>query len=78
MSKKILEKMIIEETKNLSFESLNEILDFIQFIKTKKLKDIVDQSFEKNINTKLSSLNKISLVHLEEEFNNCKKIYPYE
>ena len=32
MTKVILEKMIIEETKGLSFQTLNEILDFIQFI----------------------------------------------
>jgi len=36
MTKEVVEKMIVEETKNLSFETLSEILDFIQFLKTKK------------------------------------------
>ena len=32
MTKVLLEKMIIEETKGLLFQTLNEILDFIQFM----------------------------------------------
>ena len=78
MSKAILEKIILEETKDLPLETLNEVIDFIQFIKTKKLKNIVEKSFEKNINTKLTELTQLSLVHLEEEFANYKEIYPHE
>lgn len=74
MSKTVIEKMIIEEAKDLSVESLNEILDFILFIKTKKMK----KTFEKDIKTELDSLNKMSLVHLEEEFLNYKELYPRE
>ncbi len=74
MSKTVIEKMIIEEAKDLSVESLNEILDFILFIKTKKMK----KAFEKDIKTELDSLNKMSLVHLEEEFLNYKELYPRE
>ena len=78
MSKALLEKMIIEETKKLSFETLNEILDFIQFVKSKKLKNIAEKSFGKSINNKLTELNQTSLIHLEEEFSNYKEIYPHE
>ena len=78
MSKVLLEKMILEETKDLSFETLNEILDFIQFIKSKKLKNLANRSSEKNIKNKLTELNKVSLLHLEEEFDNYKEIYPHE
>jgi len=35
MSKTELEKRIMEETKPLSSDTLLEVLDFIQFIKTK-------------------------------------------
>lgn len=78
MSKVLLEKMIIEETKDLSFETMNEILDFIQFVKEKKHKNFIKKSFEKNINYDLNELNKVSLIHLEEEFSNYKELYPYE
>ena len=78
MSKVLIEKMIIEETKDLSFETLNEILDFIQFLKTKKFVNLREKSFEKKINNDLSELNKVSLIHLEEEFLNYKELYPHE
>jgi len=78
MTKVILEKMIIEETKGLSFQTLNEILDFIQFIKAKKIKNHVADPLEKNINIELSELNTLSLMHLEEEFLNYKEVYPHE
>jgi len=78
MTKVLLEKMIIEETKGLSFQTLNEILDFIQFIKAKKIKNRVADSLEKDINIELSELNTVSLMHLEEEFSNYKEVYPHE
>jgi len=78
MSKVLLEKMIIEETKGLSFETLNEILDFIQFIKVKKIKNRVEDSVQKDINIELSELNTVLLMHLEEEFSNYKELYPHE
>ena len=78
MSKAIIEKMIVEETKNLSSEALNEILDFIQFIKTKKFKKLVEESFDEDIETNLYELNTVSLLHLEDEFANYKEKYPHE
>ena len=78
MTKVLLEKMIIEETKGLPFQTLNEILDFIQFIKAKKIKNRVADSLENDIDIELSELNTVSLMHLEEEFSNYKELYPHE
>ncbi|MBN1639508.1 MAG: hypothetical protein JW866_11100 [Ignavibacteriales bacterium] len=78
MTKVLLEKMIIEETKGLPFQTLNEILDFIQFIKAKKIKNRVADSLENDITIELSELNTVSLMHLEEEFSNYKELYPHE
>ena len=78
MSKSELEKMIIEETKNLSDETLHEVLDFIQFLKDKNHKKPKKKSFEKGLTDELSELNKVSLIHLEEEFANYKELFPYE
>lgn len=78
MTKAVLEKMIVKETKDLSIETLNQILDFIQFIKAKRLKNFMEESFEKGMNNELNELNKMSLIHLEEEFANYKEQYPHE
>ncbi|MFQ5650335.1 MAG: hypothetical protein ACE5IY_10380 [bacterium] len=75
MTKALLERMILEETKNLSADTLHEILDFIKF---KKQKTFGKKSFEKNMETELSDLNEMSLIHLEEEFSNYKELYPRE
>ncbi|MFX0204119.1 MAG: hypothetical protein ACFFCW_49100, partial [Candidatus Hodarchaeota archaeon] len=78
MSKVLLEKTIIEEIKDLPFEALNEILDFIKFIKAKKIKNLIKDSIEKTLSDELSELNTGSLTHLEEEFANYKEHYPHE
>jgi len=78
MTKAVIEKMIVEETKNLSFEALNEILDFIQFLKTKKFQKLLNETFEEDIKSNLNKLNTVSLLHLEDEFENYKEKYPHE
>ncbi len=78
MSKTAIRKMIIEETQNLPFETLSEILDFIQFIKSKKLKKLSEETFEEDIKKDLNKLNTVSLLHLENEFADYKEKYPYE
>ncbi len=75
MNKAIVEKMILEETKSLPSETLDEILDFIKF---KKMKALEKKSFEKNIKQELVDLGEISLIHLEEEFSDYKERYPRE
>jgi len=69
-----LKEKILQETTNLSCETLNEVLDFIKFLKAKELKK---GSKEINLTDELSELNKNSLIHLE-EFSNYKEIYPHE
>lgn len=76
MNRALLEKIIFEETKNLSQETLSEILDFIRFKKLKKI--MGNKSIEQQIKQELTSLNEISLIHLEEEFRNYKERFPYE
>lgn len=78
MSKAEIEKTIMKETKSLSVDSLIEVLDFIQFLKTKKHKRSREKFFEKKLSEELTDLDKISLVHLEEEFANYKELYPRE
>ncbi len=78
MDKLTLEKTILEETKQLSSEMLNEVLDFIHFIRFKKESYKTVKPFDGTVNDSLDELNKLSLSHLEEEFENYKELYPYE
>jgi hypothetical protein len=70
-----LEEIILQETKGLPTFVLSEILDFIKFIKEKKINSI---KTDDSLNKELSSLDKSELYHLEEEFKDYKKEYPYE
>lgn len=74
MDKTTLEQKIIRETKMLSEDSLHEILNFVLFIKSKKLR----KTYEKGLSDDLNDLNNLSLTHLEEEFKNYKELYPHE
>lgn len=78
MTKEVIGKMIVEETENLSFEALSEVLDFIRFIKTKKYQNLVDENFREEVDSDLKKLDTVSLLHLEEEFANYKEEYPHE
>jgi hypothetical protein len=75
---KHIEKLILKETKGLPPHALNEVLDFIQFIKEKKLKQNGDDIFKSNLELELSLLDKKELTHLEEEFKDYKELYPRE
>lgn len=75
---KQIEKTILQETKGLPPYALNEILDFIQFIKEKKIKKKGVDIFKDSLNLELSLLDKKGLTHLEEEFKDYKEIYPRE
>lgn len=76
MRKSELEKIIIEETKELTADALNDVLDFIQFLKTNQAKKYRRKSYEKKINHELIDLGKASLIHLEEELANYRERYP--
>ena len=69
--------MIISETNKLPSETLAEILDFIQSFKTKKLNAAIKKSCVKDRKEELNQLNKISLLHLDDEFPNYKVHYPH-
>ena len=68
-----LEQALIEYSKGLPKEALEEILDFIQFIRQKKMK----VPFE-NLTYELKSLSQSESKHLEEEFKDYKDLYPNE
>lgn len=68
-----LEKELLRYTKGLSKEALQEVIDFVQFLKLKKNKSASD-----NLTEELSLLNDSQTSHLEEEFADYKKLYPSE
>jgi len=68
-----LEKELLRNTKGLSQETLQEILDFARFIRLKKLKNSPD-----DVSTELSLMDSAETAHLEEEFTDYKKRYPNE
>jgi len=68
-----IENQIIQSSKGLPADILQEILDFIQFLKFKKASLITD-----SIQTGLTEFNAAEINHLEEEFIDYKTIYPHE
>jgi hypothetical protein len=70
-----IEKLILKETKGLPPFALNEVLDFILFIKEKKLKKDAN-TFKSSLESKLSRLDHEEMVHLEEEFKDYKELFP--
>jgi len=72
-----IEKLILKETKGLPPFALNEVLDFILFIKEKKLKKD-DETFKSSLESELSLLDHKEMVHLEEEFKDYKELFPRE
>ncbi len=73
---KQIEKLILKETKGLPLYALNEVLDFIKFIKEKRIEKREEENFIDNLNLELSLMDQKELCHLEEEFKDYKEIYP--
>ena len=71
-----IEKLILKETKGLPPFALDEVLDFILFIKEKKLKKD-DDTFKSSLESELSLLDHKEMAHLEEEFKDYKELYPH-
>ncbi len=67
-----LQNNILQNIKDLPLEALQEILDFVQFIRQKRIQVYPAD----NISFDLSQLNESELQHLEGEFINYKEIYP--
>jgi hypothetical protein len=72
-----IEKLILKETKGLPPFALNEVLDFILFIKEKKCKK-KNYSFSSDLESELSLLDHKEMIHLEEEFKDYKELFPRE
>lgn len=68
-----LEKELIKYSKGLPEDVLQEILDFIQFVRHKRLKKTDD-----SITADLSELNLSQTTHVEEEFKDYKQMFPGE
>lgn len=67
-----LEKALYNYTKGLPEDVLQEVLDFVQFVKQRTLK------YSGKSPKKKSSLSASQTLHLEEEFKNYKSLYPSE
>ena len=68
-----IENQILQNSKVLPVNLLQEILDFVQFLKFKKAGVIAD-----SLRTGLSELDSSEVGHLEEEFIDYKIAYPRE
>ena len=68
-----IENQIMQNSKGLPVDILQEILDFIQFLKFKNA-GIISDSIQNN----LSELDSSGISHLEEEFIDYKIVYPHE
>ncbi len=79
MNQQEIEQTILKETKGLSFNALQEILDFIQFLKIKSYREVTKfKGQEQIIQNGLKTLEMDSFAHLEEEFTGYKELYPHE
>jgi hypothetical protein len=68
-----LEQQLLLTTKGLAKEELQEIIDFADFIRQKKMKKAPD-----NLSKELSSLDEQEIQHLEDEFTDYKNLFPHE
>lgn len=68
-----LEKELLQYTKDLPKEALQEVIDFVRFLRHK-----ISRQSSNYIHDETSFLNTSQIVHLEEEFENYQKQYPRE
>ena len=68
-----LENELLQYTKGLSKEALREVIDFVQFLRQKRLK-----SSSNSLSQDFSTMSSEQTFHLEEEFKDYKKLYPSE
>jgi hypothetical protein len=67
-----IQKTLYNYTKGLPKDALQEVLDFVQFIRQRTLK------YSGKPSKKKPSLSFSQTIHLEEEFKNYKSHYPSE
>jgi hypothetical protein len=68
-----LEKEVLQYIKDLPKEALQEVIDFIRFLRQKNSVKSLEY-----IQHETSTLNASQIVHLEEEFEYYQKKYPRE
>lgn len=71
-----IEQLIIKEIEGFTLYALNEVLDFIQFIKKKRFNNIKEKRPINNSNIELHTINENEMIHLEDEFKDYKDLYP--
>lgn len=74
-----IKKTLVKEVEELSGDALQEVLDFVEFLKIKRWREAgQSKPSQLSVSDELRALEMDSLVHLEEEFANYKEDYPYE
>jgi hypothetical protein len=68
-----LKNELLKYTSGLSKEALREVIDFVQFLRQKRRHETSDSLTEN-----LSVMSSEQTSHLEEEFEDYKKLYPSE
>ncbi|MBC7474987.1 MAG: DUF2281 domain-containing protein [Candidatus Sericytochromatia bacterium] len=66
----LLEDQLSKNIKGLPNEILQEVLDFVLFLKEKRLSELLINDIEKE----LRNLDKNELLHLEKEFENYEEM----
>ena len=67
-----IQKTLYNYTKGLPKDALQEVLDFVQFIRQRTLK------YSKKPSQKKPSLSSSQTLHMEKEFENYKLLFPSE
>ena len=74
-----IKKTLVKEVEELSVDALQEVLDFVEFLKIKRWRNRGQVSVsQQSVADDLRALEMDSLVHVEEEFANYKEEFPYE
>ena len=72
-----LEQQILNEAQGLPKQALDEILDFVQFVKKKFEGKAKTKTPANNLSAELSELDEKEWAHVEEETKNYKELYPH-
>lgn len=80
MTAATLKQVIAQGISDLPEESLQEVADFVLFIRAKKIRKVPfsEAGLANYIQQELSALREAELSHVEEEFIGYKKKYPVE
>ena len=74
-----IKKTLVKEVEELSVDALQEVLDFVEFLKIKRWRNPGQStSSQQRVTDELHALEMNSLVHVEEEFANYKEEHPHE